>query len=274
MNFDFNRGPTRRRALLWAGLAVGALLTAGCGTGGLQAGSADKARGKQLFVEKCGSCHTLADAGTQGKIGPNLDDAFSGPREQGFAESSIRNVVHDQILFPVTNPSGVDVGKNGVENKVTGMPAKLVTGDDASDVAAYVASVAGLPPGGGTATGGATTPAPPPAATTTQATTTEETTTEETTTQETTTPGSGGGSAQVAQGKQVFETAGCTSCHTLKDANATGTVGPNLDDVKPSRDKVVERVTNGKGVMPSFKGQLTPQQIAAVAAYVSSVAGM
>jgi len=269
VNFDFNRGPTRRRALLWAGLlASSALLTAGCGTGGLKTGAADKTRGKQLFVEKCGSCHTLADAGTQGKIGPNLDDAFSGPRKQGFAESTIRNVVHDQILFPVTNPSGVDVGKNGVENKVTGMPAKLVTGDDANDVAAYVASVAGLPPGGGTATGGATTPAPPPA------TTTEATTTEETTTEETTTPGGGGGSAQVAQGKQVFETAGCTSCHTLKDANATGTVGPNLDDVKPSRDKVVERVTNGKGVMPSFKGQLTPQQIAAVAAYVSTVAGM
>ena len=268
MNFDFNRGPTRRRALLWAALASAALLTAGCGTGGLQTGAADKTHGKQLFVEKCGSCHTLADAGTQGKIGPNLDDAFSGPREQGFAESTIRSVVHDQILFPVTNPSGVDVGKNGIEIQVTGMPAKLVTGDDANDVAAYVASVAGLPPAGGTSTGAATTPAPPPAPTTTQATTTTQTTTT------TTTGGGGGGSALVAQGKQVFETAGCTSCHTLKDANATGTVGPNLDEAKPSRDKVVERVSNGKGVMPSFKGQLTPQQIAAVAAYVSTVAGM
>ena len=268
MNFDFNRGPTRLRALLWAALASAALLTAGCGTGGLQTGAADKAHGKQLFVEKCGSCHTLADAGTQGKIGPNLDDAFSGPREQGFAESTIRSVVHDQILFPVTNPSGVDVGKNGIETKVTGMPAKLVTGDDANDVAAYVASVAGLPPGGGASTGAATTPAPPPAPTTTQATTTTQTTTT------TTTTGGGGGSALVAQGKQVFETAGCTSCHTLKVANATGTVGPNLDEAKPSRDKVVERVSNGKGVMPSFKGQLTPQQIAAVGAYVSTVAGM
>jgi mono/diheme cytochrome c family protein len=271
VNFDFKRGPTRRRALLWAALASAALLTASCGTGGLETGAADKSRGKQLFVEKCGSCHTLADAGTQGKIGPNLDDAFSGSRQQGFAESTIRSVVHDQILFPVTNPSGVDVGKNGIEIKVTGMPAKLVTGDDANDVAAYVASVAGLPPGGGTSTGTATTPPAPPAPTTTQATTTTQTTTTETTT---TTTGGGGGSALVAQGKQVFETAGCTSCHTLKDANATGTVGPNLDDVKPSRDKVVERVTDGKGVMPSFKGQLTPQQIAAVAAYVSTVAGM
>jgi mono/diheme cytochrome c family protein len=262
VNFDYNRGPMRRRAFLWAALASAALLTAGCGTGGLESGPADKEHGKQLFVEKCGSCHTLADAGTQGKIGPNLDDAFSGPRAQGFAESTIRNVVHDQILFPVTNPSGVDVGKNGVENKVTGMPAKLVSGDDSSDVAAYVASVAGLPPGGGTSTGGTTTPAPPPA-----------TITQATTTTQTTTTGGGGGSALVAQGKQVFESAGCTSCHTLKDAGSTGTVGPNLDDARPPKALVVDRVTNGKSVMPSFKGQLTPHQIAAVAAYVSTVAG-
>jgi cytochrome c6 len=69
-------------------------------------------------------------------------------------------------------------------------------------------------------------------------------------------------------GKQVFETAGCKSCHTLKDAGATGTVGPNLDQKKPPLDLVVDRVTNGKGVMPSFSGQLTPKQIADVAAYV------
>ena len=69
-------------------------------------------------------------------------------------------------------------------------------------------------------------------------------------------------------GKQVFETAGCKSCHTLKDAGATGTIGPNLDQVKPPDALVVERVTDGKGVMPSFSGQLTPQQIADVAAYV------
>ena len=74
-------------------------------------------------------------------------------------------------------------------------------------------------------------------------------------------------------GKQVFETAGCKSCHTLKDAGATGTVGPNLDEAKPPDALVVDRVTNGKGVMPSFSGQLSPKQIADVAAYVSSVAG-
>jgi mono/diheme cytochrome c family protein len=76
-----------------------------------------------------------------------------------------------------------------------------------------------------------------------------------------------------AAGKQVFETAGCKSCHTLKDAVATGTVGPNLDDAKPPAALVVDRVTNGKGVMPSFGGQLSAKQIADVAAYVSSVAG-
>jgi mono/diheme cytochrome c family protein len=71
-----------------------------------------------------------------------------------------------------------------------------------------------------------------------------------------------------AAGKQVFETAGCKSCHTLSDAGATGTVGPNLDQAKPPLDLVVDRVTNGKGTMPSFSGQLTPKQIADVAAYV------
>jgi mono/diheme cytochrome c family protein len=94
------------------------------------------------------------------------------------------------------------------------------------------------------------------------ATTTEPTTTE---------PSAGGGDA--AAGKQVFETAGCTSCHTLADAGATGTVGPNLDQAKPPASLVVDRVTNGKGVMPSFKGQLSEKQIEDVAAYVSSVAG-
>ncbi len=69
-------------------------------------------------------------------------------------------------------------------------------------------------------------------------------------------------------GKQVFETAGCKGCHTLKDAGATGNVGPNLDQAKPPLDLVVDRVTNGKGVMPSFSGQLSEKQIADVAAYV------
>jgi mono/diheme cytochrome c family protein len=86
-------------------------------------------------------------------------------------------------------------------------------------------------------------------------------------------PPTAGGGGDAAAGKQVFETAGCTSCHTLADAGATGAVGPNLDEAKPSAELVMDRVTNGKGAMPPFKGQLTETQIADVAAYVSSVAG-
>jgi len=79
--------------------------------------------------------------------------------------------------------------------------------------------------------------------------------------------------AMVAQGRTVFATAGCTGCHTLKDAGATATVGPNLDDAKPSASLVVDRVTNGQGGMPPFSGKLSSAQIQAVAAYVSTVAG-
>jgi mono/diheme cytochrome c family protein len=71
-----------------------------------------------------------------------------------------------------------------------------------------------------------------------------------------------------AAGKQVFDTAGCKGCHTLKDAGATGKVGPNLDEAKPSLELVLDRVHNGKGVMPSFSGQLSEKQIADVSAYV------
>ncbi len=77
----------------------------------------------------------------------------------------------------------------------------------------------------------------------------------------------------LAAGRAVFETAGCTGCHTLAEAGATGSVGPNLDQAKPPSTLVVQRVTNGDGVMPSFNGRMSPQQIAAVAAYVSTVAG-
>jgi mono/diheme cytochrome c family protein len=69
-------------------------------------------------------------------------------------------------------------------------------------------------------------------------------------------------------GEAVFESAGCVSCHTLEAAGSTGTVGPNLDEAKPDLDLVIDRVTNGAGVMPSFKGQLNDKQIQDVAAYV------
>ncbi len=117
---------------------------------------------------------------------------------------------------------------------------------------------------------GTTTPAHTTSTSTTTTTTPAPTTSASTSTT-TTTPAPAG---NAAAGKTVFTgSAGCSGCHTLADAGATGTVGPNLDQLKPPYDKVVTQVTNGGAVMPAFKSTLTPQQIADVAAYVSSVAG-
>jgi mono/diheme cytochrome c family protein len=76
-----------------------------------------------------------------------------------------------------------------------------------------------------------------------------------------------------AAGKKVFLSAGCTGCHTLKDAGSNGTVGPNLDQAKPPLSLAVERVTKGAGAMPAFKGQLSDKQIADVTAYVVTKSG-
>ena len=87
-----------------------------------------------------------------------------------------------------------------------------------------------------------------------------------------TTTGAGTTGDPVA-GKKVFTSAGCSGCHTLKDAGATGNIGPNLDDLKPSEAAVQHQVEVGGGAMPAFKGQLSATQIQDVAAYVSSAAG-
>lgn len=113
------------------------------------------------------------------------------------------------------------------------MPDNLVKGQDAQDVAAYVGAVAGTP--------ASIAASKPP-------------------------------SELGNDGKTIFQSE-CASCHTLKAAGATGTVGPNLDQLKPAQAIVVRQVTNGGAVMPAFKGKLTPAQIAAVATYVSSNAG-
>jgi uncharacterized cupredoxin-like copper-binding protein len=86
--------------------------------------SANLVKGKQLFVSKCGACHVLGRAQTKGTTGPNLDQAFQQALKDGLKRSGIRGAIHGQILHP---------NRNGV------MPAKLVTGDNAYDVAAYVA---------------------------------------------------------------------------------------------------------------------------------------
>jgi cytochrome c oxidase subunit II len=168
-----------------AGLLLAAVVAtaSGCGsvgqTGLAKGSGVDMSHGKQLFVSKCGSCHKLADAGTSGTIGPDLDGALAGPRTQHFKESTIRQVVYDQIYHAA--PGGV-------------MPAKIVTGADANDVAAYVASVA--------ATGSAKEGAPP--------------------TLSAPPPSSGGGGGAAAAGAQLFQSLGCSGCHSLTGAKLVG----------------------------------------------------
>ncbi len=145
---------------------------------------------------------------------------------------TILQVVRGQIAYPVVDPS----------TDAPGMPADIFTGKDAEDVAAYVASVAGLD-ANGEPIDPANPPAPPP-------------------------PGGGG-----ADGEGIFASAGCGGCHTLSAAGSSGTVGPNLDEAHPSLELAIDRVTNGQGGMPSFKGQLSDAQIEAVATFVAENAG-
>ena len=79
----------------------------------------------------------------------------------------------------------------------------------------------------------------------------------------------GGETGDAANGKAVFASAGCGSCHTYSKAGSSGSIGPNLDDLAPSFDTVVRQVTNGGGAMPPFKDQLSEQEIRDVAAFVS-----
>jgi mono/diheme cytochrome c family protein len=90
---------------------------------------------------------------------------------------------------------------------------------------------------------------------------------------QTSTASSGGSGSSSAAGLAVFASAGCGSCHTLAAAHATGDVGPNLDDLKPSEALVAHQVTNGGAAMPSFAGRLSKAQITAVAKFVASAAG-
>lgn len=107
---------------------------------------------------------------------------------------------------------------------------------------------------------------------TTETETTETTETETTETEDTETTPAGEGDP--VAGKEVFlGPSACGGCHTLADAGTSGAVGPNLDESQPSAERIVDIVTNGQGGMPSFSSTLSEQQIADVAAYISSVAG-
>lgn len=234
----------RTHSLIAAAVATAAVLVAaGCGTGGLGNRKADVAKGKELFTAKCAACHVLADAGAVGTSGPNLDDAFVELRKQGFKESTIFEVINKQMKYPTDRDlfvEGRDVHLNGPLPTVQ-MAADIVKGADREAVAAYVTAVAGLPVKASSSSDAST--------------------------------ASGSDASGDAEGKALFASAGCAACHALKAAGATGAIGPNLDTTKPAKALITDRVTNGKGIMPPFKGTLSDAQIAAVADFVSDNAG-
>lgn len=212
-----------RWGLILALLGAAIVVSACGGNAGITHGT-DLGNGRAKFASAgCSGCHTMAAAGSTGTTGPNLDNAFGPSREQGFKEITFEQVVREQIRIPAIGSA---------------MPANLVTGKDADDVAYFVAHCAG----------NAADPDCKPQS-------------------------GGGGQIQATDGKGIFTEAGCSGCHTLAAAGATGTVGPNLDEAKPSKDLVIDRVTNGKGVMPSFKDRMSQDQIDAVAQFVSENAG-
>jgi cbb3-type cytochrome c oxidase subunit III len=192
----------------------------------------DLSNGKALFTQECGSCHVLSRAGTQGTTGPSLDDAFRSGLASGMNRETVEGIVHKQILNPRANSA---------------MPAELVTGQDADDVAAYVAFAANR-------TGedsGALAQA---------------------------------GLAGATTGEQIFTAAGCAGCHELAKAGATGTTGPSLDDLANSpdlkgnpedyvRESILDPdavVASGfqAGVMPAFEGKLSDKQLQALVQYL------
>jgi mono/diheme cytochrome c family protein len=199
----------------------------------------DLENGKAKFVEKCGSCHTLGRAGTAGTTGPSLDTAFQAALADGFDRDTIEGIVHRQILHP------------RVDSK---MPAGLVKGDDAGDVAAYVGYAAARK---GDDQGALAT----------------------------------AGLAQAKTGDQIFTAAGCAGCHTFSPAGSSGTIGPSLNDLKTAagnrepgksaEDYIRESLetpnaylVKGFGnVMPSFKGRLTDEQINALVDYLLQTGG-
>ncbi len=227
---------------------TGALIVVSLGGCAVKHETGNLVTGKQLFVTKCGACHTLSHASTTGDIGPNLDDAFRQDRADGVKSTSIEGLINYWVQYPNTQGA---------------MPAGLVKGQDATDVAAYVAAVAAQP---GQDTGAL--------ATAVQATV----------------------APTAANGKTIFTgVGGCGSCHTLAAAGTTGTVGPNLDTrlksdcATPESIKVrgvpLEKCIHtaivdpyayipsgyASGIMPNtFSKTLSPSQIQALVAFISS----
>jgi len=225
----------RHSLLAGAACAAAVVVLAGCGSGGYS-DSGSQSAGKQLFGDAgCSGCHALADFGSTATIGPNLDDAFAQARADGMTTDTFIQIVREQILFPISTTSTGSPGMPGPDDTI---PECDDVEGDAFCVEDQERAAQDIAVYVGSVAGTGVTPPPPGA----------------------------------IDGKSIF-TANCAACHTLADAGTDGTVGPNLDDAKPPKELVVDRVTNGRGQMPSFKDSLDQEQIQAVAEYVSSAAG-
>ena len=216
-----------------------------CGTGGISE-DADLIAGKEAFVEKCGSCHVLGRAGTQGATGPNLDAAFDRALRDGMGRGTIQGVVRDQILYPGDVP----------QESEAYMPPKLVTGDLAEDVAAYVAFAAAR---GGEDEGLLATAGTPEL------------------------------EADAPPGKKVFvagagEAQSCANCHALDDAGTNAATGPDLDETlagatpEQIREAIVNpsaELTPGFGdIMPKNYGEaLSDEQLQDLVEYLAEQTG-
>lgn len=124
------RSKLTRPLLSLVGLLAIAVAASGCGTT-----SADTERGRTLFVQKCGTCHAMAQAGTTAQVGPDLDLAFAAAREVGNDSDTIKGITKNQVEYP----------RPGNGNPAASMPADIVSGQDLDDVAAYVGEWAGVP---------------------------------------------------------------------------------------------------------------------------------
>jgi mono/diheme cytochrome c family protein len=119
-----------RPLLALAALAGLVVVASGCGTT-----TADTERGRVLFIQKCGTCHAMAQAGTTAEVGPSMESAFASAREIGQNSDTIEGIVKAQVENP--RPSN--------DNPAVSMPADIVTGQDLDDVAAYIGKYAGVP---------------------------------------------------------------------------------------------------------------------------------
>lgn len=225
---------TVKMVLAATGAALAALPFTACGRD-----EPDLANGKALFVERCGQCHELGRAGTAGTQGPSLDAAFQKALADGMDRDTVRGIVRDQIANPL---------------KGSIMPADLVKGENARDVAAYVGYAAAR---SGEDEGALAT----------------------------------AGLAQATTGEQIFTAAGCAGCHTFSPAGSNATIGPNLDELAAAagdrqpgqspEDYVRESVlqpdaflVDGFGnTMPSYEGRLTDEQIDALIEYLLQTGG-